>query len=44
MQNNGSGTYDFDYMVIAVRKGYEDYHVIHSALEAKPAKPEVGAK
>ncbi len=32
---NGDGTYDFDYMVMAVRKGHEDYRVIRSALEAQ---------
>lgn len=30
---NGEGTYDFDYMIMAVRKGHEDYQVIRPALE-----------
>jgi len=40
---NGDGTYDFDYMVMAVRKGYEDYQVIRPASEAQPAEAEAGA-
>ncbi len=34
----GDGTYDFDYMVTAVRKGYENYQVIRSAIEAGAVK------
>ena len=29
----GRGTYDFDYLVTCVRKGYEDYEVIRPKLE-----------
>ncbi len=29
---NGDGSYDFDYVVMAVRKGYEDYQVIRPAM------------
>ena len=36
--NNGVGTYDFDYTVMAVRKGHEDYKVIRSTSEAQPSK------
>jgi len=36
---NGTGTYDFDYTVMAVRKGYEDYRVIRPASEGLPAEP-----
>jgi len=39
--NNGSGTYDFDFMVTAVRKGHEDYQVIRPAMKTQPA--ELGA-
>lgn len=39
--NNGSGTYDFDFMVTAVRKGHEDYQVIRPAMEMP--SPELGA-
>lgn len=36
--DSGEGTYDFDYLVMAVRRGYEDYEVIRPAvLEAAPA-------
>lgn len=35
---SGDGTYDFDFMVMAVRKGHEDYRVIRPASEAKPAE------
>ena len=35
--HSGTGTYDFDYLVTAVRKGYEDFQVIRSALEGQPA-------
>lgn len=41
---NGDGNYDFDYMVMAVRKGHEDYQVIRSPLEAKPAEAELSAE
>jgi hypothetical protein len=34
--NNGSGTYDFDFMVTAVRKGHEDYEVIRASIETEP--------
>jgi hypothetical protein len=34
--NNGSGNYDFDFMVTAVRKGHEDYQVIRASIETKP--------
>lgn len=40
----GDGTYDFDYTVMAVRKGHEDYQVIRSALEAKPAETGLSAE
>ena len=40
---NGDGTYDFDYMVMAVRKGYEDYQVIRPTLEMQPVEAEAGA-
>jgi hypothetical protein len=33
----GSGTYDFDYMVMAVRQGHEDYRVIRPDTEGRPA-------
>jgi hypothetical protein len=39
--NNGNGSYDFDFMVTAVRKGHEDYQVIRPALEMQPAKAAV---
>ncbi len=38
--NNGNGTYDFDFMVTAVRKGHEDYKVIRPAMKMRP--PELG--
>lgn len=28
----GNGSYDFDYMIMAVRKGFEDYQVIRSTV------------
>lgn len=31
----GTGTYDFDYLVMAVRTGHEDFQVIRPALEAQ---------
>jgi hypothetical protein len=33
--NNGSGSYDFDFMVTAVRKGHEDYRVIRASMKAQ---------
>ena len=33
----GQGNYDFDYLVIAVRKGYEDYEVVRPSASARPA-------
>ena len=36
---NGSGTYDFDWEVKAVRKGHENYRVIRPKDEVKPAVP-----
>jgi hypothetical protein len=38
--NNCNGTYDFDFMVTAVRKGHEDYQVIRPAMKRQP--PELG--
>lgn len=38
--NDGKGTYDFDYLVMAVRKGYEEYQVIRATLQAQPAPVE----
>ncbi|MDX1941694.1 MAG: hypothetical protein SFU99_14135 [Saprospiraceae bacterium] len=35
----GTGSYEFDWEVKAVRKGYEDYRVIRDAKEAMPAEP-----
>lgn len=37
--SNGGGTYDFDYLVMAVRKGYGNYQVIRLSTEGKA--PEV---
>jgi hypothetical protein len=34
--NSGNGSYDFDFMVTAVREGHEDYHVIRASIEARP--------
>ncbi|MFH1746062.1 MAG: hypothetical protein ABIG44_03345 [Planctomycetota bacterium] len=34
---SGAGTYDFDYTVMAVRQGYEDYRVIRPDTEGLPA-------
>ena len=34
----GTGSYEFDWRVEAVRQGYEDFQVIQSDLEGKPAK------
>jgi hypothetical protein len=36
--DNGMGSYDFDYYVMAVRQGYEDYQVIRNEIEATPAE------
>jgi len=33
---NGTGNYSFDYTVTAVRKGYEDYQVVHKVMEREP--------
>lgn len=41
---NGDGTYDFDYTVMAVRKGHEDYQVVRSALAAKLGRASVGSQ
>jgi hypothetical protein len=39
---SGTGTYDFDYMVMAVRKGHEDYEVIRPAsVTARPSSEDV---
>ncbi len=35
---NGSGNYEFDYYVMAVRKGHENYRVIRPADEFRPAR------
>ena len=42
--NNGTGNYAFDYLVQAVRKGYEDYKVIRDKLTPKDGASEVGKK
>jgi hypothetical protein len=34
---NGTGTYEFDYTVMAVRRGHEDYQIIRPADHARPA-------
>lgn len=34
----GDGSYDFDYTVMAVRKGHEDYKVVRPSLEAPSTK------
>jgi hypothetical protein len=34
--HRGTGSYEFDYMVTAVRKGHEDFRVIRPATEARP--------
>ncbi len=36
---NGTGSYDFDYLVMAVRQGYEDYQVIRPDMEEEPTEP-----
>lgn len=35
---NGTGTYEFDFTVTAVRKGYENYEVVRPNLESQPAQ------
>ena len=35
---NGTGTYDFDYTVMAVRTAHEDFRVIRPAGEGRPAQ------
>lgn len=35
---NGTGNYEFDWEVKAVRKGYEDYRVIRDASESQPVE------
>ncbi len=35
---SGAGTYDFDYTVMAVRQGHEDYRVIRPNTEGLPAE------
>jgi hypothetical protein len=42
--SNGAGTYDFDYTVMAVRKGHEDYRVIRPNTEGLPAGNVKGGK
>lgn len=39
--SGGKGTYDFDYLVMAVRKGYEGYQVIRPTLEEPTAPNEM---
>lgn len=36
--NSGNGNYHFDYMVMAVRKSYENYEVVRTLSEAEPTK------
>jgi hypothetical protein len=36
---NGTGSYDFDYLVMAVRKGFEDFQVIRPAMDRKLTEP-----
>ncbi len=36
--HDGNGSYEFDYLVTAVRKGYEDYEVIQPALGSAAAQ------
>jgi len=40
--NDGKGNYNFDYLVMAVRNGHEDYRVIRSASEGMPAMAAAG--
>ena len=42
--DNGNGTYDFDFLVMAVRKGYEDYQVIRPVSEVQPAEGHEGTQ
>ncbi|MFO0985198.1 MAG: hypothetical protein U1E76_26295 [Planctomycetota bacterium] len=37
----GTGTYDFDYEVKAVRKGFEDYRVVRPRVEVNLARPDL---
>ena len=41
---NGDGTYKFNYMVMAVRKGHEDYQVVRPALQTKPGEAELSVE
>jgi hypothetical protein len=38
--NGGKGSYDFDFTVMAVRKGHEDYRVIRPASESRAVEAE----
>ncbi len=38
--SKGNGTYDFDYIVTAARKGHEDYQVIRPTLKMVPPEAE----
>jgi hypothetical protein len=38
--HSGAGSYDFDYTVTGIRQGFEDYQVIRSSDEARPANME----
>jgi hypothetical protein len=35
--NSGTGTYYFDYLVMSIRNGYENYEVIRNKSEAMSA-------
>jgi hypothetical protein len=37
---SGTGTYDFDYTVTAVRQGYEDFQVIRPSIDIQKIAPE----
>jgi hypothetical protein len=37
--HKGTGSYDFDYHVMAIRAGHENFQVIRSTTEARPATP-----
>ena len=41
---NGTGNYSFDFTVTAVRKGYEDYQVVHKIAERKQVSKSVNKK
>ena len=41
---NGTGSYDFSYTIMAVRKGYEDYQVIRPSTESNPAVEDISMK